>query len=140
MAHAQPRRPITRELSSRAVPGPSSVLEENALLERVVQQYAIGRADSCRFVDRGDADIYRVRTAEDTFYLKIYRPPNTREQAETEARFVERLADEGLQVVRAVRRTDGAFASEASPMRVRGRSFSSRRHPRPCIAFRSPSR
>jgi len=94
-------------------PTQSSVLEEDALLRHVVRDYAIAPAKSCRFFDRGDSDIYRVETAEHFYYLKVYRPPNTKEQAESEARFVHRLAEADLPVVRPIPRHDGVYASVA---------------------------
>jgi len=78
-----------------------------------VRDYAIAPAKSCRFFDRGDSDIYRVETEQHLYYLKVYRPPNTQEQAESEARFVHRLAEANLPVVRPIPRHDGVYASVA---------------------------
>lgn len=94
-----------------AFPAQSSVLDEEALLSRVVRDYVIPTPVSCRFYDRGGADIYRVKTEASDFYLKIYRPPHTLEQAEAEASFVTALADAEIPIVRPVRRSSGEFAS-----------------------------
>jgi len=93
-------------------PAQSSVLDESKLLESVVRQYPIGSIDSCRFLERGDSDIYRVKAGGADYYLKVHRPPDQRIHSESEARFVARLAEIGLGVVLAVPRTDGAFATE----------------------------
>jgi len=92
-------------------PAQSSVLDEVALLHRVVTNYQIPAATACRFYERGDSDIYRVTTKSVRYYLKVYRPPHTAALAEAEARFVSDVADAGVVVVRPVRRLDGGFAS-----------------------------
>ena len=97
----------------RCFPTQSSVLDEEALLHRVVPEYDIPHPVCCVFLSRGDADIYQVHTTGPTFYLKVYRPPNpTLVEAETEARLVCGLSERGASVVRAVPRRDGSFASQ----------------------------
>ena len=93
-------------------PSQSSVLDESELLRRIVSAYKIGPVKSCRFQERGDADVYRVAARGANYYLKVYRPPHRKVNAESEARFVARLAEGGLPVVRAVSRKDGVYASE----------------------------
>jgi Ser/Thr protein kinase RdoA (MazF antagonist) len=93
-------------------PAQSSVLDEEALLHRIVPEYDVPAAKDCRFFSRGDSDIYQVHTIGPTFYLKVYRPPYTAAQAEAEARLVADLKLHGASVVAAVRRQDGVFASE----------------------------
>ncbi len=93
-------------------PAQSSVLDEEALLQRVVRDYDIPQPQACRFLDRGAADIYRVTAARQRFYLKVYRPPYTRVQSESEARFIASLSDEGVPVVRAVPQKNGDYAHE----------------------------
>lgn len=95
-------------------PVQSSVLDEEALLSRVVKDYAIPTPEACRFLTRGDADIYRVKTATEAFYLKVYRPPQSLEQTEAEALFVSALAASGVPVVKPILRTDGHFAYQVS--------------------------
>jgi len=97
-----------------AFPVQSSVLDEEALLLRVVKDYCIPTPDSCRFLTRGDADIYRVETATTNFYLKVYRPPQSLELAEAEASFVSALSASGIPVVKPVPRIDGRFAFQVS--------------------------
>jgi Ser/Thr protein kinase RdoA (MazF antagonist) len=95
-------------------PVQSSVLDEEALLSHVVKDYAIPTPVACRFLTRGDADIYRVKTATETFYLKVYRPPQSLEQTEAEALFVSALAASGVPVVKPILRTDGHYAYQVS--------------------------
>jgi len=84
-------------------PAQSSVLDEEALFRRVVPQYDIPEPESCVFFSRGDSDIYQVRAASSTYYLKIYRPPHpTLLEAEAEARLVRDLSEQGASVVAAV--------------------------------------
>ena len=94
-------------------PAQSTVLDESVLLQRIVSRYEVGTAKSCRFLSRGDADIYRVTTGEADYYLKVYRPPREAAHVEAEACFVAELDAAGVPVVRAVRRLDGQYASEA---------------------------
>jgi len=93
-------------------PAQSSVLDEAALLDRIVPEYRLPTPSSCLFFCRGDSDVYQVVSAEgETFYLKIYRPPHTVEMAEAEGRLVGRLLENGASVVPAVPRHDGNFAT-----------------------------
>ena len=43
-------------------PVQSSVLDEEALFSEAVKDYAIPEPSACRFLSRGDSDIYRVKT------------------------------------------------------------------------------
>jgi Ser/Thr protein kinase RdoA (MazF antagonist) len=91
-------------------PVQSSVLDEEALFSEVVKDYAIPEPYSCRFLSRGDSDIYRVKTVARNFYLKLYRPPKSLELAEAEASFVWALSESDVPVVKPVHRKDGRFA------------------------------
>jgi Ser/Thr protein kinase RdoA (MazF antagonist) len=93
-------------------PVQSSVLDEEALLSRIVTEYRIPAPVSCRFLTRGDADIYRVVTATSSFYLKVYRPPQSLKQTEAEAAFVTALSASDIPVVKPVSRRDGLFACQ----------------------------
>ncbi len=95
-------------------PVQSSVLDEEALLFRVLTGYSIAPPDSCHFLTRGDADVYRVRTAGSNCYLKVYRPPRTLERTEAEAAFVVALSAAGIPVVKPVPRLDGRYAYEVA--------------------------
>ena len=93
-------------------PAQSSVLDEEALLRRVIPDYDIPVPRDCLFFSRGDSDIYQVQTVGPTFYLKVCRPPFLRARAEAEAHLLADLSANGASVVTAIRRRDGAFASE----------------------------
>jgi Ser/Thr protein kinase RdoA (MazF antagonist) len=93
-------------------PVQSSVLDEEALFSDIISEYCIPTPDSCRFLTRGDADIYRVKTATGNFYLKIYRPPQSLELTEAEASLVFALSVSGIPVVKPIERTDSRFASQ----------------------------
>jgi Ser/Thr protein kinase RdoA (MazF antagonist) len=93
-------------------PAQSSVLDEVALFERVVPLYDIRKPRTCRFLTRGDADIYRIRTDKQCYYLKTYRPPEPLSRVEAEGRFVADLASSGVPVVRPVPLRTGGFAHE----------------------------
>jgi Ser/Thr protein kinase RdoA (MazF antagonist) len=95
-------------------PVQSSVLDEEALLSQVVADYRVPEPESCRFLTRGDADIYRVKTATKNFYLKVHRPPQSLERTEAEASFVCALSASGVPVVKPIRRMDGSFAFRVS--------------------------
>ena len=93
-------------------PVQSSVLDEQVLLNRVVCRYNIPEPVSCRFLTRGDSDIYRVTAGDARYYLKVYRPPVNLECVEGEAQFVHDLAERGFPAVRPVRLDDGCFATQ----------------------------
>lgn len=93
-------------------PVQSSVLDEEKLFVEVVKDYSIEEVISCRFLSRGDADIYRVKTATRNFYLKVYRPPKSLEDTEAEAILVWALSEAEFPVVNPVHRTDGQFATQ----------------------------
>lgn len=95
-------------------PAQSSVLDETALLERVVPEYLLPDPLACRFYDRGDFDLYQVLTAGPTYYLKLYRTPHPTARAEAEARLLVELASRGAHVVEVVPRQDGRYATEVS--------------------------
>jgi Ser/Thr protein kinase RdoA (MazF antagonist) len=91
-------------------PVQSSVLDEEELFSEIVKDFCIADPVSCRFLSRGDSDIYRVKTSTCNYYLKIYRPPKSLELSEAEAIFVSALLEAGIQVVKPVPRRDGSFA------------------------------
>ena len=91
-------------------PVQSSVLDEEELLSEVVNDYCIADPKSCRFLSRGDSDIYRVKTSDSNYYLKIYRPPKFLELVEAEALFVSALSEAGVEVVKPVQCRDGSHA------------------------------
>ena len=93
-------------------PAQSSVLDEEALLHRVVGDYDIPSPQACLFLSRGDSDVYRIYTEGPRYYLKVYRPPHSLAWAESEARFVTGLSHLGIPVVGVVERKDGAFATQ----------------------------
>jgi len=95
-------------------PVQSSVLDEEVLFSEVVKDYSIPEPYSCRFLSRGDSDIYRVKTTARNFYLKIYRPPKSLELTEAEASLVWALSESGVPVVKPVHRRDGRFAFQVS--------------------------
>ena len=106
-------------------PAQSSVLDEEALFNRVVLLYDLPTALSCVFLERGDSDVYQIQTFGPKFYLKVYRPPDQIEKAEAEGRLVTELLRHGASVVAAVPRRDGAFATE----------ISASEGPRPALVF-----
>jgi Ser/Thr protein kinase RdoA (MazF antagonist) len=95
-------------------PAQSSVLDEAALLHRVVREYELPTPRDCMFLERGDSDVYQIHTVGPAFYLKVYRPPHPTERAEAEARLVSKLLQHGASVVAAVPRRDHAFATEVT--------------------------
>ena len=105
----------TGEIEDRcAFPAQSSVLDEQAVRERIVPQYRLPNVSGCVLFSRGDSDIYQLQTSGPTYYLKIYRPPNSLEKAEAEGVLVNSLQARGANVVPAVPRRDGRFATSIS--------------------------
>ena len=97
---------------SETFPVQSSVLDEEVLFREVVVDYPVRDLKSCRFLSRGDADIYRVKTTTRNFYLKVYRPPRSLAATESEGSFVWALSQAKIPVVMPVRRKDGRFAAQ----------------------------
>jgi Ser/Thr protein kinase RdoA (MazF antagonist) len=95
-------------------PVQSSVLDEEELLTWVMKDYYHLDPTSCRFLSRGDSDIYRVKTSTSNYYLKVYRPPKSIESVEAEAAFVSALSQSGIEVVKPVPRSNGQYAHQAS--------------------------
>lgn len=95
-------------------PAQSSVLDQQALLNQILPEYDLPELTNCRFLDRGAADIYRVHTVTDAYYLKIYRPPQSLAQTEAEAQLVQTLIAAGLPIVPARPRKTGVFAAQAT--------------------------
>jgi len=93
-----------------AFPAQSSVLDEAALFLRVVKAYELDRPSDCRFLSRGDSDVYRVCAAGKRYYLKVYRPPHGLSRAEAEARLVRDLHAASAPVVPPVPRRGGRYA------------------------------
>jgi Ser/Thr protein kinase RdoA (MazF antagonist) len=91
-------------------PAQSSVLDEVALFKRVVPLYEVKKPRTCRFLTRGDADIYRIWTDTHCYYLKIYRPPEPVSRVEAEGRFVADLAFHDVPVASPVPLRTGGFA------------------------------
>ena len=114
-SHSPVTPPVKRGSNVRAdiFPAQSSVLDETVLLE-VVKDYRIPSPRSCHFLCRGDADIYRVKTAAGNFYLKISRPPRTLAMAQAEAAFVTTLSAAGVPVVMPVPSRDGPYGYQVS--------------------------
>ena len=94
-------------------PAQSSVLDEEALLNRVVPEYDLSTPTACRFLCRGASDVYTVDVSGTLFYVKIYRPPHSVARAEAEARFLTQLHSRGAAVVPPVQRLDHRYATEA---------------------------
>jgi Ser/Thr protein kinase RdoA (MazF antagonist) len=81
----------------------SSVLDEQALLHHVIPTYELPVITSCRFLMRGDSDVFRLESEGGRHFLKIRRPPVTAARCEAEARLVDHLSKNGVSVVRPIR-------------------------------------
>src|SRR6266487_3963517 len=93
-----------------AFPAQSSVLDEQALLHRVLPLYDLPTAArSCRFFTRADSDIYRIETDDGVAYLKIRRPPIDKARCEAEAQLLYALGAQNIPVVRAIRLKRGGY-------------------------------
>ena len=91
-------------------PVQSSVLDEAALLIYLQQHYQIPTSAECRFLTRGSADIYRIRSNEGNFYVKVYRPPQTESRTEAEALWVMALAEVEVPVVKVMLGGNGRYS------------------------------
>ncbi len=93
-------------------PAQSSVLDEQAISLRILPEYELPKPIGCRFLTRGDSDIYQVETEAGLYYLKIRRPPISRERCDAEARLIVDLAAADVPVVRPVALKRGGYATE----------------------------
>jgi len=95
-----------------AFPAQSSVLDERALRDRVLCLYDVPPIVSCRFLARGDSDVYAVVAADDRhFFLKAYRPPHSLAAAEGEGRLTADLCAHSFPAAAPVLRHDGRYAT-----------------------------
>ena len=95
-----------------AFPAQSSVLDEDTLRESVISLYDLPEIVSCRFMTRGDSDVYLIAASDDRrFYLKVYRPPHPLAVAEAEGQLTADLGARGFPVASPVRRRDGQYAT-----------------------------
>jgi Ser/Thr protein kinase RdoA (MazF antagonist) len=93
-------------------PAQSSVMDEEALLERVIPLYVLPPISSCWFLTRGDADVYRMEAVDGRrFFLKVYRPPRTVVRAEAEGQLAADLVGHGFPAVPPVQKSDGRYAT-----------------------------
>ncbi len=88
------------------------MLDEQAILLRILPEYELPKPIGCRFLTRGDSDIYQVETEAGLYYLKIRRPPISRERCDAEARLIVDLAAADVPVVRPVALKRGDYTTE----------------------------
>jgi Ser/Thr protein kinase RdoA (MazF antagonist) len=90
-----------------------SILDEAALIERVLSRYALGQPIRCRLFRRSMSDAYLVETPDETYFLKVYlRGRHSREAIEAEIAFVNDLADHQIPVAAPVRDRQGRCLNE----------------------------
>lgn len=89
-------------------PARDSTLRSDALVQRVLMHYPIGKVARCRFHARGLNDTYKVETSDDkSYFLRIYRAGwRSREEIETEIGMLQHLARVNVKVSVPVARTD----------------------------------
>ena len=89
-------------------PANDSNLKADALVQRVLVHYPIGKIARCRFHRLGLNDTYKIETSDDkSYFLRVYRAGwRTREEIETELRVLRHLARCNVSVSVPVDRTD----------------------------------
>ena len=105
---------------SETFPVIHSILDAAALADEVGRRYGV-RPSHCQLVSRGSNDIYRLRTADGDFAVRVVRAGwRTHEQLTYELEWANFLAREGLPVPGVVSgRDDSLYFSVAAPEGIR---------------------
>lgn len=86
-----------------------SNLRPEALIEQVLPAYRLGAISRCRLHTRGINDTFRIETADEVFFLRVYRHGwRSREEIDTELALLRHLITRGAPVSAPLARTDGA--------------------------------
>ncbi len=100
-------------MSGQYFPVRSSILDEDALVNRVLSRYSFGEAIKCRLFRRSMSDVYIVRTKEAEYYLKVYRDDrNSKESIEAEVSFLNDLLDHRISVAVPVKNCYSDYLNE----------------------------
>jgi Ser/Thr protein kinase RdoA (MazF antagonist) len=94
-------------------PTKHSILDEGALVERVLSQYPLRGPVRCRLYRRSMSDAYLVEAGDEAFFFKVgLYGRHTRSEVESEIEFANDLCKSGIAVAPLVQRCDGAYLCE----------------------------
>ncbi len=104
------KQPVSSQMTTQIFPVTSSILSADALLQEVTRNYSLDNLLDCQLIRRGLSDSYRVRTASESYVLRIYRP-NWRTLSEIlyEMDMLTYLRQRGASVSTPLVRNDGFF-------------------------------
>ena len=90
-----------------------STIDPKELLEKVIPEYAIEHPIECVLWERGANDTYRVRCANEYYFLRVFRSGAfSREANEFEAESLDYLHQQGYSVAYPIQRKAGGFITE----------------------------
>jgi Ser/Thr protein kinase RdoA (MazF antagonist) len=102
------------------IPVIRSIVSPDALLERVVQSYAIATAVDCRLLKRGLNDTYLLRTQSGPYVVRVYRAWRSGEEIQYELDLLRHLSCRGVAVsVPIAARGDRLALSVTAPEGIR---------------------
>jgi len=61
-------------------PVSNSILDSDALIERVLSLYSLGNSVQCNLYRRCMGDVYFVKARNDSYFLKVYRNDKFKEE------------------------------------------------------------
>lgn len=86
-------------MTSTCFPVRHAILDEDALVERVLPRYALTGPLRCRFYRRSMSDAYAVTAGKETFFFKVYLyGRHSRQEIEAEIAFANDLLADGIAV------------------------------------------
>jgi Ser/Thr protein kinase RdoA (MazF antagonist) len=95
------------------VPVRHSVLDPDALAERILPAYGLGEPVRCRFFRRSMSDAYRVEAPAGSFFFKVgMYGRHDRAAVEAEVAFLRALGEHKIPVALPVPRRDGAYIAD----------------------------
>lgn len=86
-------------MTSTRFPVRHSILDEDALVERVLPRYTLTAPLRCRFYRRSMSDAYAVTAGEEAFFFKVYLyGRHSRQEIEAEIAFAKDLLSDGIPI------------------------------------------
>jgi len=91
----------------------NSILDSDALIERVLSLYSLGNSVQCNLYRRCMSDVYSVKTQSDSYFLKVYRNDrNSRKNIEAEMDFLNDLLANQIPVSAPIKNCHSAYLNE----------------------------
>lgn len=104
------KQPASSQTTTKIFPVTSSILSADALLQEIAFNYSLDDLLDCQLIKRGLSDSYLIRTASESYMLRIYRPKwRTLSEILYEMDMLTYLRQQGASVSTPLARKDGSF-------------------------------